>query len=406
MATRQYIGARYVPKFYQNSVDGSASWESNVVYEPLTYVTLTNGHMYISKKQVPATIGTPASNADYWLDVGNYNGFIEELQNQIDAINNTTIPAIEDKIDNICSVKMFGAIGDGVTDDTQAFINALNAYDVIIVPNGNYKLSSSLSSIQRKTILGFNAKFILSHEIIFTDCTISGIYFDLTRNISATGKTKFELCTFDATNFTTTQSGMLIAIANGNGDYTFNKCVFNGHSKPNFGIWADDSTNSGGSLYVTECKFTEMWLNAIFASITKIVIEGCTFWHNHQQSTPTGGGEIDLTKTAGESPMARIVNNVFLAPNGNNTCHVETEGEVFLVIENNYFNSWGVAAASVVLQQLAKGNLIGNYFVGDAGMTAVATFNGSTLVALGNYFVGFGTKYSDNTAVISAQDLN
>lgn len=86
MATRQYIGARYVPKFYTNSVDDSTQWQANVVYEPLTYVTLTNGHMYISKKQVPATVGTPAENAEYWLDIGSYNGMIEELQDQIDDI--------------------------------------------------------------------------------------------------------------------------------------------------------------------------------------------------------------------------------------------------------------------------------------------------------------------------------
>ena len=88
MATRQYIGARYVPKFYTNSVDGSTQWESNVVYEPLIYVTLTNGHMYISKKQVPATVGSPASNANYWLDIGSYNGFIEELENEVEALQN------------------------------------------------------------------------------------------------------------------------------------------------------------------------------------------------------------------------------------------------------------------------------------------------------------------------------
>ena len=82
MATRQYIGARYVPKFYVNSVDGSATWEPNVVYDPLTYVTLQNSHMYLSKKQVPATVGTPASNANYWLDVGSYNGFIDDLQDR------------------------------------------------------------------------------------------------------------------------------------------------------------------------------------------------------------------------------------------------------------------------------------------------------------------------------------
>lgn len=104
MATRQYIGARYVPKFYQNSVDGSSSWQSNVVYEPLTWVTLTNGHMYISKKQVPATVGTPASNIDYWLDIGSYNGFIDELQNQIDDL--------ETVVEKIPTDRKFVLIGD------------------------------------------------------------------------------------------------------------------------------------------------------------------------------------------------------------------------------------------------------------------------------------------------------
>ena len=101
MSTRQYIGARYVPKFYTNSVDGSSLWESNVVYDPLTYVTLSNAHMYISKKQIPATVGTPASNAEYWLDVGSYNGFIDDLQNQINDINDVTIPALESDIDDL-----------------------------------------------------------------------------------------------------------------------------------------------------------------------------------------------------------------------------------------------------------------------------------------------------------------
>lgn len=114
MATRQYIGARYVPKFYQNSVDGSTQWESNVVYDPLTYVTLINGHMYISKKQVPATVGSPVSNIDYWLDIGSYNGFIEELQDEIDTINDTLLLK-QDKTDNTLSTTdktVVGAINE------------------------------------------------------------------------------------------------------------------------------------------------------------------------------------------------------------------------------------------------------------------------------------------------------
>lgn len=117
MATRQYIGARYVPKFYQNSVDGSTQWESNVVYEPLMYVTLTNGHMYISKKQVPATVGSPVNNIDYWLDIGSYNGFIEQLQNEIDDINNVTIPDVQASV----------ALKQDITD------NNLNTTDKTVV---------------------------------------------------------------------------------------------------------------------------------------------------------------------------------------------------------------------------------------------------------------------------------
>ena len=154
MATRQYIGARYVPKFYQNSVDGSAQWESNVVYEPLTYVTLTNGHMYISKKQVPATVGSPVSNIDYWLDVGSYNGFIDQLQDEIDAINNVTIPAVQADV----------ALKQDITDNNLAttdktVVGAINEVNTA-VGNVNTALADKQDAIDNnltttdKTVVG------------------------------------------------------------------------------------------------------------------------------------------------------------------------------------------------------------------------------------------------------------
>ena len=93
MALHQYIGARYVPIFYQNSLDPtSTEWEPNVSYEPLVIVTLPNLHSYVSKKYVPDSIGSPALNAEYWYDQGYANAYIQAIQDQIDDMKDGTIP--------------------------------------------------------------------------------------------------------------------------------------------------------------------------------------------------------------------------------------------------------------------------------------------------------------------------
>lgn len=83
MAVRQYIGARYVTKIYENTLDpSSAEWQSGVTYEPLTLVTYQNSS-YLSKKTVPGSIGNPASNPSYWVVTGAYNGQIVTIQQDI-----------------------------------------------------------------------------------------------------------------------------------------------------------------------------------------------------------------------------------------------------------------------------------------------------------------------------------
>lgn len=84
MATTQYIGARYVPKFYENS-SHTAEWTQNTAYEPLTIVT-RNGNSYTSKKAVPASIGAPEDNASYWASTGIYNSQVEEYREETAAV--------------------------------------------------------------------------------------------------------------------------------------------------------------------------------------------------------------------------------------------------------------------------------------------------------------------------------
>lgn len=88
MATRQYIGARYVPKFYENS-NNTSEWQAGVIYEPLTIVTW-NGNSYTSKKTVPAGIGQPNLYPAYWAPTGLYNEQVEQLRQEMVAVEQAT----------------------------------------------------------------------------------------------------------------------------------------------------------------------------------------------------------------------------------------------------------------------------------------------------------------------------
>ena len=52
---------------------------------------------------------------------------------------------VESKLQDMVSVKDFGAVGNGVTDDTAAFNNALSASRYVNVPSGTYVLKSTIT---------------------------------------------------------------------------------------------------------------------------------------------------------------------------------------------------------------------------------------------------------------------
>ncbi len=92
-----------------------------------------------------------------------------------------------DKFAEAISVKDFGAVGDGLTDDTAAFQNALGSHNNVTIPNGSYLISSTLSIAAGKCLIGsgqgsiikcqndlFNAIEISARNVVLHNFRIEG----------------------------------------------------------------------------------------------------------------------------------------------------------------------------------------------------------------------------------------
>ncbi len=88
-----------------------------------------------------------------------------------------TTRTLLDKNREIASVKDYGAIGDGVTDDTNAFVNALTAKNAVFIPAGTYQISQSLEIGSNKLLCGAGkASIIKSSGTSFDPLSIIGSY--------------------------------------------------------------------------------------------------------------------------------------------------------------------------------------------------------------------------------------
>ena len=58
------------------------------------------------------------------------------------ATGSTTARSLANRFSDVVNVKDFGAVGDGVTDDTAAIQNAINTGKSVYFPSGIYKITS------------------------------------------------------------------------------------------------------------------------------------------------------------------------------------------------------------------------------------------------------------------------
>ena len=81
---------------------------------------------------------------------------------------------IESKLQDVVSVKDFGAVGDGVSDDTAAFRAAANTHSAVFVPTGTYRLTDSVTWTNKSVRLYGCGKG--SSVLVFDAGVTTGVY--------------------------------------------------------------------------------------------------------------------------------------------------------------------------------------------------------------------------------------
>ena len=164
LINRQYVGARYVPKIM-------GEWNKALQYEALSVVTY-KGNSFTSKVPVPANI--EITNGDYWVNTGNYNAQIENYRNITEELYSKYSKSIE-----YVTPEQYGAIGDGVNDDTTAIQTAINTGKPIIGRN-TYLITRPLlldNNIRRNYYFDFSGAKIISSNDIECNLKISGMSY-------------------------------------------------------------------------------------------------------------------------------------------------------------------------------------------------------------------------------------
>lgn len=281
MSTRQYVGARYVPKF-----SSPIEWDKNRGYEALEIVTYL-GTSYTSKKPVP--VGTEIDNVEYWVVTGNYNAQVEQYRQDVENVK-TSVNELSSETDklketvrylnNYVTPEMYGAKGDGTTDDADAFQSMFDSIDdgtQVVLVSKNYLIGKPL--IINKNEIRISGLFVRSEYLpalitSITDgvlITVNGYGFSASNIVVRSN--------LSATPTTETTTGIVfnrdLVSADGNIDATLINLTF-----MRFSTSVDIH---GRNVNIKDCVFTENRTGVkispldITSEQRGIIIDGCRF---------------------------------------------------------------------------------------------------------------------------------
>ena len=206
-----YLGAKNVAPTTDN--DGLALQEgalyfntvSNIlfVWDGLNWLSIYDDEIYLGGFAVAPTLnnqGLPLQSGNLYWNTGSnnlwaYNGtaWIRTNFNETTpflSTGSTTARTLANRFADVVNVKDFGAVGDGITDDTAAIQSAVNITTEVFFPSGTYIVShldipsdttlsgeagpSSIIKRKDNTSFGYFIRSVSSKNIGFNNLTIDG----------------------------------------------------------------------------------------------------------------------------------------------------------------------------------------------------------------------------------------
>lgn len=260
------------------------------------------------------------------------------------------------KLGEFISVKDFGAVGDGATNDAAAFNSALAAIiatgkkGVLYVPAGTYKINSSLSiNISFVSLWGesatLNFSSLTTGAALVVNSTVSPPYNNAVTFISG-----LQLI---GNSTTGSVKGIQYTSSTDVSHFSVDNCVIN-----TFGIGESFEANS----YLISHKNTDVWgctvgvqnLTGFANNGENISYVGCTIFNNATNIVQTNGSgdmnftnsSIDYATTAHISITAGELHFV--------NCHIE--GAAVPVFSSNVVNSVTSFTNCLFIQQTSSGS--------------------------------------------------
>lgn len=295
------------------------------------------------------------------------------IKDNIDQINSD----LSDITLSIPNILDFGVKGDGITDNTAA-LNNLSA-GVYYIPNGTYLYSANIELTDiiligqsKDGVILKNMPTVTYQEIQLTNSGIENATIEDRStpvanvcNVRLLGDRSY----IKNCNINLSEEGHIGVSVDTNG--IIEKCIFDGSTNAMFGIYA---ITAAISVKVSDCTFTDFWLNAIYTEGLKLEVDNCILHDNHHQETPNGGGQICVTGEALGNTTYDIRNCYIYDPAGNSTYAIETFNATGVIASN--LLKGNSTAPTIRVQQSQNDVIIGNTIIN--GVQGIQIVGGAT----------------------------